>query len=226
MTTDVFEMLAATIVYRHEDNLFNDGPDVQIERAVKALERVHRVTPLTPVSDTYIDLAGFGQADVRFASGGEQYLLLSDVADALGWPIWTACDWARLQQNYAVQDQRRADEERGDGRIGWDYMLDHIDLELDFCVDNPEAKPDARGQRWSQYGDWLITRDRLPSAILASPWSREFMDNTMPHFGHIARKVWGPQMGAVFNASGMTEEEALRRARRGPAGAWEDTDEN
>jgi hypothetical protein len=61
------------------------------------------------------------------------------------------------------------------------------------------------------------------------------MDNTMPAFGYAMRQVWGdklkdvPTYGAdgtptggnaftdMFRTDGLTEEEALRRARRGPS---------
>lgn len=241
-TRAAFELLAMTIVTREDDRLCNDGPDVQIKRAVEQLERFHRQTPLTPVHDTAIDLAGFGQATVHFASSDEQYLLLSEVAEALGVPVWTACDWARREQLHAVEDQREQDEQRGDGRLGWDCLRAYCDLHLDFVVDNPEARPDGGGRRWSSYGDWLISTDRIPLFILDSPWSEEFRKNTRGLFAHAFLKSgiadllgdvptyrevpWdGPMEPTDFTlgeryqriAEEIPEDEAIRRARRGPA---------
>lgn len=212
--------------------LFNDGPETQIARAIEALEKFHKTTPLRRVTDTWIDLAGFGEAPVHFDGEGDRYLLLSEVADQLGVPIWKACDWADQEHQWAIRDQRHLDEERGDGRIGFDCLRNFIDLRLDFIQDNPEAKPDANGQRWSDYGDWLVSDDRLPSFILVSPWGQEFMDNTRDHFRHAMRKVWGDQLdnltaytadgtplpGVQLFASDLSEEEALGKARRGPRG--------
>ena len=219
-------------VERNGQRLLNDGPEVQIARAVEELEKFAKTTPLRRVTDVCVDLAGFGEAPIHFDADGDRYLLLSEVADQLGVPIWKACDWADQEYLWAIRDQRHQDEERGDGLLGYDCMRDFIDLRLDFIQDNPEAKPDADGKRWSSYGDWLISDDRLPSFILVSPWGREFMDNTMDHFRHAMRKVWGdkldgltayradgtPAPGVELFASDLSEEEALKKARRGPRG--------
>ncbi|NEC92201.1 hypothetical protein [Streptomyces sp. SID12501] len=227
---------AEKVVAKHDALLLDYGPEEQTARAVAALERISAVKPLAPLpAGTVIDLAGFGEAPVVYVTEDEEYLLLSDIAEALGWPLHKADAWARLQHGYAVRDQRDHDEERGDGRLGWECLLDYIDLRLDLIEDDPEAKPDAGGRRWSHSGDWLISRDRLPALIMSSPWSKEFMDNSLPAFGHAMRKVWGDKLKDIptvtvdgtptggnayddmFRTDGMTEEEALRRARRGPA---------
>jgi hypothetical protein len=236
-----FGHLALRIVQRNEDNLFNDGPDVQIKRATEQMERFHRTTPLAPVHDTAVDLAGFGTAPVHFAAGDEQYLLLSEVAEALGVPVWQACRWAREEWLWAVEEQRDTDEKRGDGRLGWELLRDYCDLRLDFITDDPEAKPDADGRRWSSYGDWLISTDRIPSFILSSPWRAEFLRNTRGLFAHAAVKSgladlldgvqtyrqppWdgpaeptGETLGDRFRrrAEVIDEADAIEQARRGP----------
>lgn len=238
MSTAAFEQLAATVVSRNTDNLINDGPDEQIERAVNYLTKFATTTPLAPISNTMIDLAGFGEAPVHFAQYGvepEQYLLLSEVAEALGVPPWKACDWARQEQLWAIESQRDVDERRGDGRLGYDCLRDYVDLGLDFIADNPEANPDADGRRWSSYGDWLIAHRRLPLFLLLSPWGEEFMNNIHDHMSIGMRKVFGDQLAdlTAYDAEGnptstrlfhtdLTEEEALRKATRGPVGPLDD----
>lgn len=146
-----------------------------------------------------------------------------------------AHSFAETMASFDLEDQRREDEERGDGRLGWRRMRDYIRLDIDLIVDDPEAKPDADGKLWSDYSDWLVSRDRLPALISASPWSKEFMNNTLPAFGYAMREIWGdklkgiPTYGAdgtptggnayddMFSTDGLTEDEAQRRARRGPA---------
>lgn len=230
--TDDFKAFAAAIVTRNDDNLLNDGPKEQTVRAVEALEKFAQTTPLRRVTDVVVDLAGFGEAPIHFDSADDSYLLLSEVGEQLGMPIWTACEWAAQEHLWAIRDQRDQDEERGDGLLGYDCLRNFIDLEFDFIQDNPEAKPDADGKRWSSYGDWLISYDRLPTFILVSPWGREFMNNTSDHFSHAMRKVWGDELnnltaygpdgtplpGVQLFASDLSEEEALRKARRGPRG--------
>lgn len=231
--TAAFELLARSIVAANNERLLDYCADEQIARAVEALEQFAKTTPLTPVNGLIIDLAGFGEAEVHFESTDDRYLLLSEVAEALGMPVWEACDWARQEYLYTVEGQREMDEERGDGKLGYECMRSFLDLRFSFIQDNPEAKPDAQGKRWSSFGDWLIAHDRLMSLILSSPWSREFMNNTADAMAHGMQKFFGEQLkdlpayhadgtpatGVELFRSDLTEEEALRKARRGPAGA-------
>jgi hypothetical protein len=227
---------AEALVAKHDARLLDYGPEEQTAYAVAALERVSKVTLFAPLNGSVvIDLAGFGEAPIAYVTEQKEYLLLSDVAEALGWPLHKAHAWAKLQHGYALQDQRDEDEERGDGKLGWECLLDYVDLRLNLIEDDPEAKPDAGGLRWSHSGDWLISRDRLPLLLSCSPWGKEFMDNSLPAFGHAMRQVWGDKLKEIptvsadgtptgssafedlFSTDGLTEEEALRRARRGPA---------
>ena len=236
MNFSIHEPFAEVVVAKHDALLCNEGPEEQVARVVAALDRVSKVTLFAPLNGhTVIDLAGFGEAPIVYVTEQEGYLLLSDVAAALGWPLHKAHAWARLQHGYAISDQRDRDEERGDGRLGWECLLDYIDLGLDLVEDDPEAKPDAGGRRWSHSGDWLISKDRLPLLLMSSPWGKEYMNNSLPAFGHAMRKVWGDKLKNIptygpdgtptggnayddmFRTDGLTEEEALRRARRGPA---------
>jgi len=233
-----FEVFAAMLVVRHDDradrDLLNGGPDEQTETALKRLLRFHATTPLTSVFDKDIDLAGFGRAPVHFESAEDHYLLLSEIAEQLGWPLYKACSLVRLQAGYAIEDQRHADEERGDGRLGYEYMRMWVDLGISLTMDDPEAKPDAGGGKHSDAGDWLVSHDRLPLLLSYSPWGREFMDNTMPAMGQAMRAIWGdklksvptydvdgvPTGGTAFTdlfATDLTEAEALDKARRGPS---------
>jgi hypothetical protein len=229
-----FHEFAKTIVARHEEHLCDYGPDEQIARAVEALEKFAVHTPLRPADPGHmIDLAGFGSAPVHFYGPQDKYLLISEVGAALGMPIWETTRWARQQHLYAVEDQREADEERGDGRLGYECMRDYLDLRLWAVAENPEAKPDAGGRRHSDYGDWLISHDRLMLLILDSPWSKEFQANMRDLMFHGAKRFLGGLFdevpvidmsdGSARTASPddlfhspLTEEEARLKARRGP----------
>lgn len=234
----VFQEFAKLRVKRDDNRLFNYDGDEQVERMVAALRRIDQVAPLIPLTDVDIDLAGFGAVPAIFtATHGNrrvEYMLLSHIADELGWFMPRAHKWAELQAGFAVEDQRTDDEERGDGRLGWDRMRDYVRLDLDLIIDDPEAKPDAGGEQWSDYSDWLISRDRLPALLSASPWSKEFMDNVMPAFGYSMRNIWGDKLkqvptysngvptgsslyDAMCDTGGLSEVEALQRARRGPS---------
>ena len=116
-------------------------------------------------------------------------------------------------------------------------MRDYVDLNVWFTAEDPEAKPDAGGRRWSSYGDWLISNDRLPLFLACSPWGKEYVDNVFDHFSIGMQKVWGdklneltayhedgtPAPGVQLFHTGLTEEEALRKALRGPAGGLDDS---
>ncbi|MCW2899809.1 MAG: hypothetical protein JWO67_2074 [Streptosporangiaceae bacterium] len=235
----IFQRFAAEVVRKHDEHLLDYDADEQTDRAAKRLTHFHKTTPLIPVVNTVIGLAGFGEVDSRLTSAWDQYVLLSDTAEALGMPLHKACDWAELQHGYALRDQRDADEERGDGRLGYECLRGYVDLGLSLVLDDPEAKPDASGRRWSFAGDWLISHDRLPALLSVSPWGKEFMDNSMDAWSHAARRLFGdklrdaPTYGPDGTPTGgdaytdlfrteLSEEEALRKARRGPAFDAED----
>lgn len=209
-----FHDLAWSIVRRNENNLSDYTAEEQRDRVLRSLLRFHETTPLSPVNDgTMIDLAGFGSVRVYFASGEDRYVLLSEVADELGWAIWDACDWARSEWLDSLEAQREQDEDSEDRRIGWDCLRDQVDLRACFVADDPAASPDASGHRWSVYGDWLISTDRLFSALLSSPWGKEFMANAKDLMRHASREVFGDQFGAP--APELSKDEAVRRARQG-----------
>lgn len=229
---------AERLVAKYDDHLLNCGPEEQTSMVLRAMDRLNRIAPLTPVLDTDVDLAGFGKAPMLYtAAYGDRaidYLLLSDVAEALGWFMPRAHKFAELMAGFDLEDQRREDEERGDGRIGWNRMRDYIRLELELVVEDPERKPDAGGRRMADFSDWLVSSDRLPGILSASPWSKEFMNNTIPAFGYAMREVFGDKLKDIptyssdgtptggtayddmFPTDGLTEEEAQQRARRGP----------
>lgn len=234
MILSIHTPFAERVVAKHDALLLNDGPEEQTARAVAALERIGAVTTFGPTrAGQVVDLAGFGEAPIVYITKDDDYLLLSDVAEALGWPLHRADAWARQEYGYAVRDQRDRDEERGDGRLGWECLLNYVDLGLDLIEDDPEAKPDRGGRRWAHAGDWLVSKDRLPLLLCSSPWGKEFLDNVGDHMGLVFQKVMGDRLkdSPTVHADGtptgssawdmfstdLTEEEALRKARRGPA---------
>lgn len=232
----IHSLFAERIVAKHDDRLINDGPEEQTARAIAALERIGAVTTFGPThAGGIVDLAGFGEAPIVYITKDEDYVLLSDVAEALGWPLYKAHEWAQQENAWAIQDQRDKDEERGDGRLGWECLTDYIDLRLDLFEPDPEHPDrDAHGsRRIKSAGDWLVSKDRLPALLCSSPWGKEFLDNVGDHMGLTFQKVWGDKLkdSPTLHADGtptgktawdmfssdLTEEEALRKARRGPA---------
>lgn len=236
MTHPMFKTFATAIVARNDSNLCDYGPEEQIAKAVESLEKFAKTTPLKPAEPGHmVDLAGFGAAPVHFEGPEDRYLLISEVAEALGVPVWEACEWAHKEQLGATHDQREMDEERGDGRLGWEVLRGYCDLRFWFVVhhadDYPDCKPDAGGKKWDFYGDWLISHDRLLAFIADSPWSKEFMSNMSDLFAHGAKKFFtgladlpayradgSPATAADMFHSDLTEEEARQKARRGPRG--------
>lgn len=239
-----FRSFGINVAHRHDHadgtHLLDEDPDEQAERVTAALERFHAHTPLFPVGsqEIHINLFGFGQAQVHYAAfdddgkATEEYLLLSEVAEQLAVPLHKADAWARRDHDDALRAQRERDEERG--TLGWECLRDLVDLGLSMIVDDPEATPDAGGERWSHAGDWLISRDRLLAFMTVSPWSREFIDNAAPLFGHAMRTTMGdklkeiptyradgtPTGGTAYDdlarTDGLTVEQAAERAMRGP----------
>lgn len=221
-----FERAMKQIILINDEHLLNYGPEEQLENALKQYDGFVKNTPLEPALKRQ-HLFGFGEVAVRWESENDSYFLLSDAAASLGWPLWKACKWADLQLDFAVREQRQMDEEKGDGVLGYELMRDYVDLRLDFIFDDPEAKPDANGRRWSDAGEWLISTDRVMAMMSSCNWGKEFMDNTMDAMAHSFTKTLGanldPAAKALF-ASDLTEEEAFRKAVRGPALDPDETD--
>lgn len=236
--TTAFRDFAAGIVARNIDNLLDYGEQEQIDRAVAALERFTRFTHLRPAEPGHmIDLAGFGSAPVHFEGDKNKYLLISEVATALGMPVWEACKWVDKQHLWSLQDQRENDEESG--VLGWECLDDYCDLKLWLVTELPgETTKDGR-PRHVDYGDWLISDDRLLSFIADSPWGKEFMSNMSDLFALGMKKfmsggvfsdapVLRPDGNPALHDDGtpmttndlfhtdLTEEEAREKARRGP----------
>lgn len=223
----VFEAFSYAIVKPHEDELFNYGFDEQINQAVTRFEQFHKITPLRPVTGKVIDLAGFGEAPIHFESveHDKRYLRVTEVGAALGMEPWKACEWSQRRWDWAVLDQRSCDEDRGDGRIGYECMRDHLDLGVDFIRhDVPDAKPDGNGERWEDFGEWLVSDDCLILFLMDSPWGHEFFENAKDHMGIGFMNSFGKNaksdsdrenLDSLFGTD-LSEEEALRKATRGP----------
>lgn len=220
--------------------LMDYGPEEQAKRATANLLRCHDRRPLWPVSDptTMINLWGFGGVRVHFVHFGdgdlatEQYVLLSELADALAVTPAKADKWLQAELNQALDAQREKDEERGE--LGWEFMFDVVDLGLSLIVDDPSANPDADGRRWSHASEALVSSDRLLSFMTASPWQEEFMKNSSALWGHAFRHAFGDKLadspvydsdgnvipgksGLDFlgDTEGLSPEEAAKRAIKG-----------
>lgn len=219
MTLLDFDRFVDNVARKHDAHMSNYSTDEQVTRAYESLVKFHAHTPLAAEPGVHmVDLAGFGAAQVHFRSDEDEYLLLSEAAESLGMPPWDAYEWARREHVEALEDQRDLDEQRGDGRIGWECLRGVIDLRFDLTLANPVAKPDAGGGRWSHAGDWLVAKDRVYSLLLDSPWSREFMDNFRQLMRHAFMDVFKPEgPTAEHFRPDVSQDEAVRRARRGPA---------
>lgn len=224
--TKTFRDTARAIVAARDNNLLDYGADEQINLATEALDVFHARRPLQAVAGRALDLAGFGEATIHFESTDldKRYLLVTEVGAALGMEPWKACKWARQRWEWAVLDQRRDDEENG--RLGYEYLDDHVDLRVLFYADDvPDAKPDANGKKWEHYGEWLISDSVMLSFLMDSPWGHEFFKNARDHMGIAFRSTFGANvkderdqevLNSLFGTD-LSEEEALRKAKRGPA---------
>lgn len=208
-----FVSFATALVDRNAGRLMEYGPEEQVERVLAAMKRFHSFTGIRPAHPGHmIDLAGFGEAPVHFEADDKRYLLVTEVGTALGMPVWESCEWARKEQQWVYQEQRELDEERGDGLLGWECLNDYCDLGL-WCAAQKPPNPETGKVHHADYGEWLISHDRLMLLILDSPWSKEFMANTKDLMAHGMKKVFG--LGDLFDTD-LPEDEARRRARRGP----------
>lgn len=178
--TDNFRRFATSLIEAHDNrpgtDLLDYGPEEQVDRVIERLTKFDARVPLIPVTSTIVQLGGFGAGRVRFTSTADNYLLLSDVTDAIGWPLQRAIEWAEEDYDQALREQRMLDEQREDGLLGWECMRGVVDLHISTVIDDPTAKPDAGGRCWSLGGDWLISHDRVPSLLMSTPMADAFLD--------------------------------------------------
>ncbi|MGW6288819.1 hypothetical protein [Streptomyces sp. NPDC055107] len=165
-----FLSFARMLVEKQPGILYEEGPEEQAEDVVRAMRRIDKVTPLTPVvNDETVDIPGFGGVYVIFKSTERAYLLLSDICQVIGWPQHKAHAFAERMHEMALADQRRIDEERGDGRFGWEHLLDYVELGVQRTTPDPDATPDVAGKRWTAFGDWFISEKELSWVVSCSP---------------------------------------------------------
>jgi len=210
-----FTAFARSIVDRNIDHLLDFDETEQVSLAVDRLERFHTNTPLMPVSGLVVNMAGFGRAPVHWRSSNDWYMLLSEVAEQVSLPLWDACEWARRQWLFDLEDQRIQDEQ--DGVLGYECMRDYLDLGVSFCDFDPLLPPTSHNPRQlSDYGEWLISRRALMPFLLDSPWKEEFMDNMRDVSDVSALRTWRDVFDPDLLAVGPAEQAALNKARRGP----------
>lgn len=241
-----FRAFAEQLVAEHDEHLLDYGPEEQTDKVVATLEKLNSRAPLRPHRET-VNAFGFGTAQTCFATGDggphEIYLRFLPLADAIGFTPDKAQKLAEMRRSWQVQDQRTRDEETG--VLGWDLMNDWVDLGMSLLIDSPDAKPDSAGRRWTYASEWLVTLDRLPDLVLSSPWGKEFADNAQAmfsyafkfsgleakaaevstltrHVGDEGTEKWAKSGRTLADAlavdrHGISEDEARRRAFRGPA---------
>lgn len=175
-----FKRFGAALIDAHDNrpgtDLLDYGPEEQAAKVTERLAQFDKRVPLIPVTSTIVQLGGFGAARVRFTSAADNYLVLSEVADAIGWPLQRAIEWAHKDYDQALREQRMLDEQREDGLLGWECMRGVIDLGVWTVIDDPTAKPDAGGRCYAYGGDWLISHDRVPSLLMDTPMADAFLD--------------------------------------------------
>lgn len=207
-----------------------------------------------PGGGPVINLFGFGTVpevltEVDLETGVVKpagYFWGHDAAAALGWDGAKFTEWAESQRKFDLIAQRSEDEESG--ALGWDCIRHHpMGLHVwqggrsseDHYVDGQ-----MRGPIMRYWGDlYLIHSDRVMSLMSASPWSAEFMSNLIPLMAwgmkrsgleenarDVPTYVDGAPTGGTLadmfarDREGITEEEAARRAMRGPVLDTDTTD--
>lgn len=216
---DTIEQLARQFMARPDVSTLDYDEDDQVKHVLENLAKFTETTPLWPVEGRMVNLSGYGRTPIvaKAAKGDDEYVSLAATADALGWPHHLAYAWAEKQRDHTIRDQRECDEERGDGRLGWECLRDYFDLGLWLTVDDPAAKPDAGGSRWSYTGEFLVSTDRLVVMLMDSPWGKEFMDGAQDLMRHAFKDTFGGGQAMPGMEPELSLDEAIRKAKRGPA---------
>ncbi|MEU6641261.1 hypothetical protein ABZ863_01785 [Saccharomonospora sp. NPDC046836] len=178
--------------------------------------------------------------------GVHGYVWGHEVAEALGWDAANFAEWARDQWKWDLVTQREEDVQTGTvGWECIRHHPMRVDVwqgegrSDDHYVDGRMSGPITR--YWCDL--YLIHTDRIMSMMLNSPWGKEFMDSVIPLMSHAMRasgleerakdvptyRTHVNSLGEVEtevagsladmfarDREGISEEEARRRAFRGP----------
>jgi len=166
--------LALDVVERHRKHLVDAPFNVQVGGLLQRLERIHCRSPLTVPTGTHLDLNGFGSVLVRVQAADDSFVLASDVAEALGWTALEAWKWARDEYRNDVERQRRADEDRDDGLLGWEHVSTLYDTGLILEAPDDGTLSGPAGALLRRHGDFLIAGSRVPNLSLASPRGSDY----------------------------------------------------
>lgn len=180
------------------------------------------------------------------AATRDGYFWGHEAAAALGWDGAQFAKWCDSMRGFDLSEQRHRDEEAGTlGWDYLKYHPMGVSVWVgDDASDDHYVNGGMSGPIMRYWQDiWLIDTDRLMAMMSASPWSSEFMDAVIPLMSHafahsgleerakdvpayqrrenslgeVTTEVVG-SLADMFarDREGISEEEAVRRAMRGP----------
>ncbi|MET7989840.1 hypothetical protein ABZU76_02915 [Amycolatopsis sp. NPDC005232] len=173
-----------------------------------------------------------------------------DLADALGWNPADLAELCRREYLWETSEQWEIDRKNGAHDPKWTPKFTPMGVSVWHGPGSSDEHygPDGmmRGPILKNWQDlYLIDTDRILMLMTHSPWAREFMTNAKPLLSHAFEQSGladlfadvqtlrhsdgemvetGESLADAFaeDRAGITEEEAARRAMRGPIADLED----
>lgn len=212
-----------------------------VERVAATVRRLQSLHPGLTVGDRLIDLFGHGHVSEVLTNGDTSFVFGHEAQDVLGWDPGEFDRWARHEYLCDLEAQRERDLESGE--LGWD-CIGHWPIGVsvwcgegrsdDHC-DEHGAMTGPILRNWCDI--YLISTDGLLNLMMSSPWGKEFIESARPLLAHgftssgltdLLGEVptydsTGNPTGRTLademakGTEGLTVEEAVRRALRGPS---------
>lgn len=220
----ISRVLGAGILVRFQDKGISDASDQEFAQRVAAgVDRLISARPDLdiPSDDAVYNVYGYGQVVETLSDGDRGFFWLHDFAEQLGIEASAAQKIARNEYLHDLETQREADLEHD--TIGWDCLRwwpMHVSAWTGpGNADEHYVNGHMSGAVAANYTDlWLVDSTLITYLAMLSPHGEAIQKAAEPMFAHGLRKSGLGMLADVLGGKdfGVTEEEARRKAMRGP----------
>lgn len=221
----VSRVLGAGMLVRFQDKGISDASDEEFARRVAAgIDRLISARPNLDIpndDDAVYDIYGYGQVVETLSDGDRGFFWLHDFAEQMGIEASAAQKIARNEYLHDLETQRDADLEHD--TVGWD-CLRWWPMRVSAWTGRGNADEHyvdgvMHGPINENYTDlWLVDSTLITYLAFLSPHGEAIQKAAEPMVAHGLRKSGLGELADALGGKdfGVTEEEARRKAMRGP----------
>lgn len=215
-------VLAAGTLIRFRDKGISNDTDAEFAlKVANGVDQLRNAHPNLDLSERAFNVFGFGHVAELLSDGERGFFWGHDFAEALGMDAAAFGKIARNEYLHDLETQREADLEHD--TIGWD-CLRWWPMKVSAwtgpgSADEHYVNGSMRGPIMGNWTDlWLVDSTLITYLALLSPHGEDIQKAAEPMFAHGFRKSGLGEIADVLGGKdhGITEEDAIRKAMRGP----------